>query len=63
MFMDVELAAKKGRSVVVSLVLAVVLVARSSKVNFWATAGVEVVVVDDETVLLEGNVNLGVMLL
>lgn len=34
MFIDVELAAKNGGSVVVSLVLDVVLVERSSKVNF-----------------------------
>lgn len=63
MFMDVEFAAEKGGSLEVSLVLDVVLVERSSKVNFWLTAGVEVVVVDVDVVLLEGKVNLGVMLL
>lgn len=65
MFMDVELAAKKGGSVVVSLAFDVVLVERSSRLNFWLIAGVEVVVVDvvEDIVLLEGKVNLGVMLL
>lgn len=68
MFMDVELAAKKGASVVVSFVLDVVLVEKSSKVNFWLTAGTAELedgldVMDAGIVLLEGNVNLGVSLL
>lgn len=66
--MDVELAAKKAGSVVVSLVLDVVLVNWSSKANFWLTAWAAeledgFVVVDVDIVLLEGKVNFGVALL
>jgi hypothetical protein len=63
MFMCVEFEAKKGGIVV----LVVLLVEESSKVNFCiTTGGVELdaeFVVVDAVVLLEGNVNLGVTLL